>query len=196
MRYEKGRKDETRQRIIAAAAKRFREEGVEAVGVAGLMADAGLTHGGFYSHFPSKVHLVRETLTTVLDRRHARLEQSIASGRAGVETIIANYLSQHHRDNPGTGCPFACFVGEIARRPDETRTAFTDKLKRHAELIAAHFTSGPEAEREHTALTLLSLMSGALQLSRAVSDRALSQTILETARQSALEMVKDFTGES
>jgi AcrR family transcriptional regulator len=193
MRYEKGRKDETRQRIIDAAARRFREEGVEAVGVAGLMADAGLTHGGFYSHFPSKEHLVRETLTSVLDRRHARLEESIASGHAGVETIISNYLSRNHRDNPGSGCPFACFVGEIARRPDETRTAFTDKLKRHAELIAAHFTSGPKDEREKTAFTLLSLMSGALQLSRAVVDPALSETILANARQTSLALVQDFT---
>ncbi|MBN9080816.1 MAG: hypothetical protein BGP04_21315 [Rhizobiales bacterium 62-17] len=187
MRYGKGHKDETRKRILDVAAKRFRKDGVDAVGVAGLMADAGLTHGGFYSHFPSKEHLVREVLDTVLETRHASLERSAASGK-GIEPVIERYLSVRHRDEPENGCPFACFAVEIARHEPETREMFTAKFNRHVELIAAHLPEGSEEQRRQRATALLGLMSGMLQLARATPSPETSDDILASARQHALAM--------
>lgn len=187
MRYDKGRKEETRRRIVDVASKRFRKEGVDAVGVANLMADAGLTHGGFYSHFPSKEHLVREVLSDVLDTRHERLERSAADG-TGIAPVIARYLSDSHRDKPEDGCPFACFAVEIARHTPETREVFTAKFKRHVELFAAHLPEGTQAQREARATALLGLMAGMLQLARATPDPQMSAEIMTNAREHALAL--------
>lgn len=187
MRYGKGHKEETRRRILDVASKRFRKEGVDAVGVANLMSDAGLTHGGFYSHFPSKEHLVREVLSDVLDTRHARLERSAADG-VGIAPVIERYLSDNHRDKPEDGCPFACFVVEIARHTPETREVFTAKFKRHVELLAAHLPEGTLEQREARATALLGLMSGMLQLARATPDPQMSAEIMMNARQHALAL--------
>src|ERR1700688_773009 len=100
MRYEKGHKDTTRQRIIDVAAKQFRENGVAAVGLAGIMTDAGLTNGAFYTHFESKEDLVRAVLSNALGNREARLRNA-ARSESGLEVSIRDYLSPRHRDNPG-----------------------------------------------------------------------------------------------
>src|SRR5580704_17372274 len=99
MRYEKGHKDATRQRIIDTASRQFRENGVAAVGLAGIMADAGLTNGAFYSHFESKEHLVQAVLLNSLNRREATL-QAAAEANVGLEATIRDYLSARHRDRP------------------------------------------------------------------------------------------------
>ena len=74
MRYEKGRKETTRQHIVDVASRRFREGGVAAVGIAGIMSDAGLTNGAFYVHFDSKEDLVRAVFTDALERRDRGLQ--------------------------------------------------------------------------------------------------------------------------
>src|SRR5579864_3753112 len=127
MRYEKGRKEATRQHLIEVASRQFRESGVAAVGIAGIMSAAGLTNGAFYVHFDSKEDLVRAVLVDVLDRRERGLLGNLESG-AGLEKSIRNYLTPRHRDNAGSGCPTAALVAEIARHPDETREIFTRKV--------------------------------------------------------------------
>ncbi len=111
MRYEKGHKDTTRQHIIDVASRQFRGQGVAAVGLAGIMTDAGLTNGAFYTHFESKEDLVQAVLLNALDRREERL-RTVASDNAGLETMIRDYLSPRHRDRPGGGCPTAALVAE------------------------------------------------------------------------------------
>ena len=127
MRYEKGHKDTTRQRIIDVAAKQFRENGVAAVGLAGIMSDAGLTNGAFYTHFESKEDLVQAVLGHALSRREATL-LAASEANVGLEATIRDYLSPRHRDRPGGGCPTAALVAEVARHPKATRDAFTDKV--------------------------------------------------------------------
>src|SRR3954463_4560036 len=122
MRYEKGRKDASRQRIMDAAAERFRSDGIAATGLAAVMADAGMTNGAFYPHFQSKADLVRETMISVMDRQAEDLRKLVADG--GIEAAIAFYLSPEHRDNPAIGCSFAALLPELARQPLEARTAF------------------------------------------------------------------------
>src|SRR5882757_5753294 len=105
MRYEKGHKDATRQRIIDVASRQFREHGVAAVGLAVIMIDAGLTNGAFYAHFGSKEDLVREVLANA-DKRN-EVWQAAAESGAGLAGAVRGYLSSKNRDNPGRGCPIS-----------------------------------------------------------------------------------------
>src|SRR4051794_20775044 len=108
MRYEKGRKDQTRKRVVDVAAAQFRAKGIEGTGVAGLMADAGLTHGGFYAHFKSKDDLVREALSAAharsLETWKTEARAARESGGNGIEAIVRRYLRAAHRDRPDLGC--------------------------------------------------------------------------------------------
>lgn len=185
MRYVKGRKDETRQHIVEVAAKKFREEGVAAAGIAGLMAEAGLTNGAFYNHFESKEHLVREAMLHALGKQAALREANPGSS----EAWIRGYLSPGHRDGPGQGCFTAALAAEIARHPEKTREAFTEAVGKTFGRIAANLPEGTPDERESTAMAVFGLMVGTLQLARAVSDPAMSDRILENGLRAALAMI-------
>ncbi|WP_298881381.1 TetR family transcriptional regulator [uncultured Bradyrhizobium sp.] len=190
MRYEKGHKDETRRHILDVASARFRESGIAAVGLAGIMAEAGLTNGAFYTHFASKEDLVREVLVEALTRREERHKANLENG-VPVETVIRDYLSTRHRDHAGTGCPTAALVGEIARHPRATRDAFTGKVSDLVVLMAEQIRQGTAEERRRKAITIYSIMVGALQLARAVNDKKLSDEILENAVEAALAIANE-----
>jgi len=190
MRYEKGHKDETRRHILDVAAAQFRESGIAAVGLAGIMSEAGLTNGAFYSHFASKEELVREVLTDALTRREERHKANLENGVA-LETTIRDYLSTRHRDRAGTGCPTAALVAEIARHPKATRDAFTGKVADIIVLMAEQIRQGSAKERRRKAITIYSTMVGALQLARAVNDKSLSDEILENAVEAAVAIANE-----
>ncbi|UVO38416.1 TetR/AcrR family transcriptional regulator [Bradyrhizobium arachidis] len=185
MRYDKGHKDETRRHILDVASAKFRESGIAAVGLAGIMSEAGLTNGAFYTHFASKEDLVREVLTDALTRREERHEANLENGVA-LETTIRDYLSARHRDRAGTGCPTAALVAEIARHPKATRDAFTGKVADIIVLMAEQIRHGSAKDRRRKAITIYSIMVGALQLARAVNDKQLSDEILENAVDAAV----------
>ena len=187
MRYEKGHKDTTRQHIIDVASRQFRGHGVAAVGLAGIMSDAGLTNGAFYTHFDSKEDLVQAVLANALDRREARL-RAVAIEDAGLEAMIRDYLSPRHRDRPDDGCPTAALVAEVARHPGATRDAFTAKVRTFIELIATQIPTGSPAERRRNAVAIYGMMVGTLQLARAVNDKKLSGEILESGVTAALTL--------
>jgi TetR/AcrR family transcriptional regulator, transcriptional repressor for nem operon len=183
MRYEKGHRDATRERIIEVASRQFRENGVAAVGLAGIMSDAGLTNGAFYTHFESKEDLVQAVVSSTLHRRETALQTA-----SGLEAMIRDYLSPKHRDGAGRGCPTAALVAEIARHPTTTRDAFTTKVSRFVELIAAQLQAGSAGERRRNALAIYGMMVGSLQLARAVNDKSFSDEILESAVSAALAL--------
>jgi AcrR family transcriptional regulator len=185
MRYDKGHKDETRRHILDVASAQFRESGIAAVGLAGIMSEAGLTNGAFYTHFESKEDLVREVLTDALTRREERHKANLENG-VSAETVIRDYLSTRHRDRAGTGCPTAALVAEIARHPKATRDAFTGKISDIVALMAEQIRQGTAEERRSKAITIYSTMVGALQLARAVNDKQLSDEILENAVKAAV----------
>ncbi len=187
MRYEKGHKETTREHIIDVASAQFRENGVAAVGLAGIMSAAGLTNGAFYTHFESKEDLVRAVLLHALSRREARLRVNL-EGKAGLKATIRDYLSARHRDDAGTGCPTAALVAEIARHPKQTREAFTEKIAEIIDLIAAQIGKGSPAERRKKAIAAYGMMVGSLQLARAVNDKKLSDEILENAVAASLKL--------
>ena len=190
MRYTKGHKQATRQRILEAAGRRFKQDGIDGAGVAAVMSDAGLTNGAFYAHFASKEDLVANVLADQLRAQRQNFD-SQAPAREGLEAFIRAYPSPQHRDQSADGCPSAALLDEIARRPAATRQAFTDELLNTADDVAARL-GRTDAEAARTdALTILGFMIGALQLARALADRDLSDQLLARSREAALKLLDD-----
>jgi TetR/AcrR family transcriptional repressor of nem operon len=191
MRYGKDQKQATRQRILQAAGRRFKQDGIDGAGVAAVMSDAGLTNGAFYAHFASKEDLVANVLADQLRAQHERLD-SQASDRAGLEAFVRSYLSPQHRDQPADGCPSAALLDEISRRPAATRQVFTDELMAEIDDIAARLDPADAEAARTDALTVFGLMVGTLQLARALTDRDLSDRLLDQGVQTALKMLDDY----
>ena len=187
MRYEKGHKETTRQHIVDVASRQFREGGVAAVGIAGIMSAAGLTNGAFYAHFDSKEDLVRAVLVDSLGQRERGLRANL-EGKAGLKESIRDYLSARHRNNAGLGCAIAALVTEIARHPAQTQQIFTGNVERIISLIAGHLRDGTSTQRRRKAMAIYSMMVGSLQMARAVNDPKLSDEMLENAIESALAL--------
>ena len=190
MRYGKGHKQATRQRILEAAGRRFKQDGIDGAGVATLMSDAGPTNGAFYAHFTSKEDVVANSLA---DQLHAQRQSfnAQAPARAGLEAFIRAYLSPEHRDQRADGCHSAALLDEIARRPAATRQVFTDELLRTADDVAARLDRTDAEAARTDALTILGFMIGALQLARALADRDLSDQLLARSREAALKLLED-----
>src|SRR3954452_19383435 len=127
MRYPKDQKQATRQRILEAAGRRFKQDGIDGAGVLAVMSDAGLTNGAFYAHFTAKEDLIANVLADQLNAQRHSFDTQPA-GRAGLEVFIRDYLSPQHRDECADGCPSAAMLDEIAPPPAATRQVFTDEL--------------------------------------------------------------------
>lgn len=191
MRYEKGRKDESRRRITEIAAERFRRDGIAASGLAGIMGEAGLTNGAFYPHFRSKADLVRESLGAALEDQTNQMREALAAG--GLEAILAIYLSAEHRDNPGKGCAFAALLPEVARQPAETRDLFAEQLASVMGQFAE--TLPPQTpDPRGVALGIYATLIGALQLARAVPSGPLSDRILSAGAEAARALARTPSG--
>ncbi|ESZ58873.1 TetR/AcrR family transcriptional regulator [Mesorhizobium sp. L103C131B0] len=191
MRYEKGRKDASRDRIVEAAAQRFRGDGIAASGLAAIMGDAGMTNGAFYPHFQSKAELVRESLVAALESQVQQLQEVLAAG--GPEMGIAAYLSAGHRDNPGTGCANAALLPELARQPLETRQVYTERLLVLVRQLSAAL---PQArDPEGVAMGVFATLIGALQLARAVAGTELSDRFLAAGADAARRLIQPRDGE-
>jgi TetR/AcrR family transcriptional repressor of nem operon len=188
VRYGRERKQETRRRIIEAAGRRFKADGIDGSGIAALMADAGLTNGAFYAHFDSKDDLVASAVADQL-REQCEALGAAAPGHAGVEQILRAYLSIQHRDSPEHGCPSAALLDEIARSADATRRAYTDGVLTVIDDVAARVAPHDPRSARVQAFSIYALMVGTMQLSRALADRQLADVVLEQGIQSALTLL-------
>jgi TetR/AcrR family transcriptional regulator, transcriptional repressor for nem operon len=185
MRFEKGQKENTRKRIIDVASRRFRKDGISASGLAGIMAEAGLTNGAFYPHFESKEVLFREALTNTLAAQNAKFEHDSHAGRE-MEGAIRRYLNRDHLRCPEEGCPSAALLPEIGRQPQLTRKAYQDGLLPFISMLAGHLPDPGSKESIRRAMAIFSLMAGTMQIARAVSDTSLAEDILEGGVEAAL----------
>jgi TetR/AcrR family transcriptional regulator, transcriptional repressor for nem operon len=190
MRYRKDQKQATRQRILEAAGRRFKQDGIDGAGVATVMSDAGLTNGAFYNHFTSKEDLVANVLADQLRAQRHSLDAE-PSARAGLDAFIRSYLSPQHRDQCAEGCPSAALLDEIARRPAATRQVFTDELMRVIDDIASRLDPTDAEAARTDALALFGLMLGTLQLARALTDRDVSDQLLAQGVETALKLLND-----
>jgi len=187
MRYEKGRKDASRRRILEVAAERFRNDGIAASGLARIMSGAGLTNGAFYPHFKSKGELVRESVAGTIAAQSDRLRERLDAG--GLEAVIEAYLSPKHRDDPTNGCAAAALLPELAREPIETRRVCADRLEATIRTLAEALPTGA-GDREAAALGIYATLIGALQLARAAKGTPLSDRILAAGAEAARTLVE------
>jgi TetR/AcrR family transcriptional repressor of nem operon len=190
MRYSKDHKQATRQRILEAAGRRFKQEGIDGAGVAAVMSDAGLTNGAFYAHFASKEDLVANVLADQLRAQRQSFDAQ-PPGRGGLEAFIRSYLSPQHRDEYADGCPSAALLDEIARRPAATKQVYTDELMGVIDDIASRLDPTDPEAAQTDALSLFGLMLGTLQLARALTDRNQSDQLLDRGVETAIKLLND-----
>jgi TetR/AcrR family transcriptional repressor of nem operon len=178
-----------RERVLEAAARLFREKGVDGIAVADLMKAAGLTHGGFYNHFESKEELAAAAFKTAFDAAVARVERQAA--KAGVEGrdevfahYIERYLARSTRDAPGTSCPIATLGTDAARHGPELKAQFADGLRNYIESFTKIVPAEGNDQRSH-AIAVLAMLIGALTLSRACVgvDNNLADEVLTAVRE-------------
>jgi TetR/AcrR family transcriptional regulator, transcriptional repressor for nem operon len=188
MRYSKEHKQETHARIVRKASVRLREKGAHGVGVADLMKEAGLTHGGFYAHFNSRDALVIEAFAYAMDRSTARWRKiaEATPPEQRLATIVDSYLSPTHRDDPGHGCAVPALGAEIARESPKTRKAFAAKLEQMIEMVADQIPDLPRKAARKQAASALATMMGTLVLSRVAGSGEFSDEILAAGREAVL----------
>jgi TetR/AcrR family transcriptional regulator, transcriptional repressor for nem operon len=188
MRYSKEHKQETHTRIVKRAAILLREKGAHGIGVADLMKEAGLTHGGFYAHFDSREALVIEAFGYAMDRAIERWRQVTAQTPADrrLATIVESYLTSVHRDDPGHGCAVPALGAEIARESLKTRKAFAAKLEQMIDMVADQMPDLPRKAARKQAMATLATMAGTLLLARIAGNGELSDEVLGAGREAAL----------
>ena len=169
------------EEIVGVAASRFREDGIEMVGVADVMHDAGLTHGGFYRHFESRDQLVAEAVERALHDGGEAMAAVAESPRDPLAAVIDAYLSVTHRDNLGTSCAVTTLAGDVARSNPRARAAYTAQVGVYIDMLVRLLPSGTSDRSRARAITALSTLVGAVSMARAVNEGALSQEILASA---------------
>src|SRR5262245_33597785 len=192
MRYAPQHKAGTRRRIVEGAAAALCARGPSGVGVADLMREAGLTHGGFYAHFPSKDALVAEAVGAAAEQsvRNLRTAVKRASDKPALKAIVDSYLSIAHRDEPERGCSLVALGTELARDSPAARRALTTQIVGLLGLLAEHVRDRRGATRRRQAMATLACLVGALTLSRIADNRALSDEILDAARRHLSESTR------
>ena len=192
MRYSREHKLETHARIVRKASVRLREKGAHGIGVADLMKEAGLTHGGFYAHFDSREALVIEAFTHAMDRSTERwrklTEQTPPEKRLAV--IVNSYLTPLHRDDPGHGCAVPALGAEIARESAKTRRVFAGGLAQMIDMIAAQIPDVPRKAARKQAMAALATMMGTLVMARIAGSGDFSNEILGAGRDAVLGRAK------
>ena len=195
MRYSKEHKFQTHARIVKRASVRLREKGAHGIGVADLMKEAGLTHGGFYAHFDSRDALMIEAFTHAMDRstEHWRKQSEGTSAEKRLSAIVNSYLSAEHRDNPGQGCAVPALAAEIARESAKTRKAFAGRMQQMVEMLAKQFQGAPPKAARKQAMATLATMMGSLVMARVAGNGEFSDEILKSGRDAILERAKPAT---
>lgn len=182
-----------RERVTRAAAHRFRGDGLAAVGVRQVMAEAGLTHGGFYRHFGSRDELVAAAVEDAAHATLGHLQSAIEGAHEDkrLDALVGAYLAKRHCKAMANGCAAAALAPEIARQGQSARRRFLAQNEAIVILIADCLPRGGTAEqRLLRATSLFALMMGALQLARIACDEDPSATTLGAARQSALTLAR------
>jgi TetR/AcrR family transcriptional repressor of nem operon len=198
MKVSKTQAAENRAGIVDAAARLYREKGLDGVGVAEITRDAGLTHGGLYRHFESKDALAREACLRAFEWTITPLDALEHTGSAAADTdtpadistadhlraLVHGYLSTSHRDQPGEGCPAAALATDAARAGPAMSEVFAQGVERNIQRFM-RVIEGESAERRAQTISTLSSMVGALVLARATAagNPELSEEILQTLRE-------------
>jgi len=177
----KAEKAESHDRILQAAAARVRESGVDAIAVADLMKDVGLTHGGFYRHFASREALAEEAIGCALQEGAEAVAAAANTTECPIAALVDAYLSTRHRDELATSCAVTTLAADVARGNDRVRSAYTRQVGMYLEMLIALIAGDNQRARRAKAIAVLSTLVGAVSMARAVNDEKLSREILRSA---------------
>lgn len=180
MKVSRAQADENRERVIEVAGRLFRERGFDGIGIADLMKEAGLTHGGFYGNFKSKDDLIAQASERVLDQAKDRWANTTAQTEEDPFAMLVRfYVSPRHRDETGGGCAVAALAVDASRQGGAIRSAFRAGISSHIAFLSRIIPGASAAAKRKKALCAMSEMVGALVLARATKDDALSDEILD-----------------
>jgi TetR/AcrR family transcriptional repressor of nem operon len=181
MRLTKAQRAENHERIVRVAARLFCEKGIDGVGIDEIMGAAGLTHGAFYGHFPSKAALVAEAAAQALDQSGLKRLDAEAGpdGQRGFVEFARRYLSARHRDNPGQGCAIAAIGADIGRQDADGQSRFAAGLDTAFDQLARRLP-GPPGQARRDAMVKYATLVGALVMARSAGQSALSAELLGT----------------
>nr|WP_256466399.1 TetR/AcrR family transcriptional regulator [Bradyrhizobium sp. 153] len=173
--------EQNRERVIATAARLFRERGIDGIGLVDLMRAAGLTPGGFYRQFKSKDDLIVQAVQRAYEDMSEDIAGRIAASDDPLETLVRYYVSGYHRDNPGQGCGLATMAADGARHDDPAlRECFGGIVTNYIGLLTKLVPGSSAKTKRSAAIAALAEMIGSVVLSRVVPDPALSGEIIDT----------------
>ena len=197
MRWSNTQKEESRRRLLSHASERFRRDGLNAVGIRTLVADAGMTHGAFYAHFPARSDLVAAAVDHAFADTFARLSSVVERAPSGhaLQALIDDYLGERHLLDAGTGCTGAALAPEVAREGADAREAFTRGMDDIAGLIAEQLPAGSAGGRDlPLGRTVFAMMMGILQIARMQEGRDAANATLEHGRLQIARLVSGPAG--
>jgi TetR/AcrR family transcriptional repressor of nem operon len=176
-------KEASHERIVSVAARAIRRSGYDGTGVADIMKEAGLTHGAFYAHFPSREAMLAEAASRACAEAAGAVADVVASVPAeqALAAVLRSYLSREHLEHIEAGCPLAALGSETARQAPEVRRATTRHIKATVDLVARQSPDWGQPAAHERALLTVAAMVGTLLLARAVDERALSDSLCEAA---------------
>ncbi len=174
-------KEVTHERIVETAARAIRRSGYNGTSVADIMKEAGLTHGGFYAHFPSREAMLAEAADRAGAESVAVSTRVAATAKPekALQTLVRAYLSKEHVKSVETGCPIAALGSEMPRQAPEVRRAATRRIKEMIDVVARQLPDWGQPAAHHHALVTVAASVGALLLARAVDDPKLSDALLD-----------------
>ncbi len=173
-------KEKNHQRIVEIAARKIRESGIDGPGVAEIMKEAGLTHGGFYKHFDSRDDLVAEAVEEAIEQGGADLSAAVEGADDPLAAFVDEYVSEKHRDDPGSGCAVVAIGADAARADPRVRATYRAQVAKYIDYMEGLMGEGEGARRE--AIAAVTSMVGAVLISRAIDDPELSAEILAAVR--------------
>ena len=187
MRYKASDKKQTHEKILQAAGRLFREKGYSGVGVDAIMAEAGLTAGGFYAHFDSKEALFSEVIKNILTKSNLSSSLEDKDKAEWLTSLIKGYLSRWHRDNANQGCPLPVLTPDVTRSSNKTRSSYEQCLETFFLEIAQRMSKDPLQAKEQ-AIALTAQLVGGLMLARAINNEELSNQVLKACQKAALQI--------
>jgi len=181
MRVSRAQAEENRETVINVASRLFREHGFDGIGLKDLMKGAGLTQGGFYKQFASKDDLAAQASRRAMESATRRWSEAAADSSDPLEAVMAFYLSKDHRGEKAEGCPLVALGSDATRQSEEVRRPFEDGIRAHFEVLNKLLDDTRSSNPSGKAMAILSLMVGAVTLSRIMEDENTSQGILDAA---------------
>ena len=185
------KKEITHDRIVETAARAIRRGGFDGVGVADIMKEAGLTHGGFYAHFASRDALLCEAMERAGRDSAVRIAKTSAirqaQGASAFRAFVENYLSDRHLASRESGCPVAALASEMPRQSREVGEVAAQRVRGLISSVKKTLPPATPRDAQAAAAAIASQLVGALQLARALGDNAEGKALLAAARHTLIE---------